>query len=175
MTEIDRILITAGVTFVAAALGAIVAPFLKARFDRDLESRKATLARRAKLHEKEVEIVAELYAITREIADQLDQCARMREIDHEVQALSERRIDDLERYFHRHELFLEPGTRNAFNSVIVDLKRAVIYMSRALRQSLGDAERAEAWTNLRSCACEEIPRSILEAEVVSRPLIRPGE
>jgi hypothetical protein len=172
MSETIRLLLTAGVTFLAAGLGAIVAPLLKARLDRDLESRKAVIARQTTLLEKQVEIVAELFARTREVTALLLKGAQTSTVKEDQMLDTNTRFLDFHGYFYRQELFLPSEIINAFRGVSNGFALTLNHLSRVSGAHFDDA-KTQAWKDLNNYISQELEPLVAHAEAVSRSLVQP--
>jgi hypothetical protein len=172
MDEVGKILITATVTFVAAVLGSIVAPFIKARLDHQLEQSRASLAREAKVRDKELGIVGEMHATIDELFQALRRHSNVYVFSSNEVSSFEARVDELTAVFRHHEIYLSRDVRSAFDRVIFIFRRAAIYVSRASRLSLDDTERDEARNQLRECVSHDLELAVTNVKSVSRCLAR---
>ncbi len=174
MTETLRILLTAGITFVAAALGSIVAPVLKAKYDAKLERHKALLARETRLYEKQSTIVAELFAHIRGVYGQLYNAFKGSLVEGEDRDFYRkdfaRRNQEMINFFSINELYLPPEIVQTCRALIEAISQTRILIG---YYDMPKAPTAETgWQQLSDKIFNELPPIVERAEEQCRKFVR---
>jgi hypothetical protein len=174
MTETVRMILTAGVTFLAAALGSIVAPFIKARHDAKLERHKALLAREARLYEKQAPIVAELFGHIRGVYGQLVQSYKGSYMEGEDREFYKkdfaRRNQELINFFSINELYLPPQIVQTCRELLDEIVKTRILIAYYEMPKVAPAE--PGWVQLRTKIFDDLPPIVGRAEEECRIFVR---
>jgi hypothetical protein len=169
MTPTETLLLTFAVTIIGSGLGtAIVAAFLKKRFDSQLETHKALLQRSGKIHERQVDALLKIHSKLEEPLFYLRRAAGAAKFagevsDKELLARMSQPLAAAPEEFSKNRLLFSGTLEQKLDEFFNQMVLAGMNVNLALDPMVADGEpRAKLWDKARETAYKELP-TILRA------------